>query len=630
MPPRIHFPRVLAPIWAALCLSVCAATAAQTAEPDRGGEQTLAAAEAAMNVGDDRKSENLLSRIPPASLNLPQIARAQILRSSISLKRGMPMAALQALPSGSNHVPLYAERIESLRASALFQLGDAVAAARSLVLRERYLQGDAEAIADNRETLWQGLIRTPLSRDDPPRIAVQDEVTRGWLDLAWQRQLGPAARYDGWSARYPQHPAAPRVAALAQAARLTPPVTGTPRSAGGLTMSPSITPLPAPPQPVAAGAAAGLPPPATAVTTFVSSGSGHGYALLLPLSGPFAATGEAVRAGFVDAAGSAAGEVRIYDSGSSPDQALAAYQNALADGAGVVVGPLQREAVAAIARLGAPPVPVIALNSLDDGSAAPLNFLQFGLAPEDEARAAAEQAVADNRRRAVALVPSSDWGRRVFAAFAERLRELGGLVAGSDVFQSGTVDPSKLIKRLLGLEASENRHKALTAVLGRDTEFDGRRRGDVDFIFLAAKPSDSRVILPQLRFFRAGGLPIYSTSLIYEGQGIDWPTMRVCDMPWMLDTAGPWAAPRASAIMQIPEPMRSYPRLVALGGDAWRLAGRLREHRLQSDATIDGASGRLRVAGDGRVHRELGCSAPNSALAQALSAAAPPPAPAPP
>ena len=155
--------------------------------------------------------------MPPSSLALPQIARAQILRASISLKRNLPMAALQALPSGSDHVPLYAERIEDLRARALFQLGDPVAATRSLVLRERYLQGDGEALSDNRELIWQGLQRTPLSKDDVPRIAVQDEITRGWLELAWQRQLGAAARYDSWAAHYPQHPAISREQALARA-----------------------------------------------------------------------------------------------------------------------------------------------------------------------------------------------------------------------------------------------------------------------------------------------------------------------------------------------------------------------------------------------------------------------------
>jgi outer membrane PBP1 activator LpoA protein len=626
MPPRIHSVLLQPRFWATLFCAFCLSAGARAAEPDNTGEQTLAAAEAAMNTGQDRQAEALLSRIPPTSLGMAQMARAQILRSSISLKRNLPMAALQALPSGSDHVPLYADRIEELRATALFQLGDPVAATRSLVLREHYLQGDAESIAENRNLLWQGLTRTPLSNQDPPRIAVQDEITRGWLDLAWQRQLGAAARYDVWAAHYPQHPAMAREVALARAQATSPSTastTSTNRTNNTLTMSPSMSPMPASAQTVAQNIPIASPVASAPSAPFVSSGNGRGYALLLPLTGPFAATGEAVRAGFLGAAGSAAAEVRVYDSGASPDQALVAYQNALAEGAGVIVGPLQREAVAAIARLGTPQVPVIALNALDERAVAPGNFLQFGLAPEDEARAAAEQAIAQNQRRAIALVPSTDWGRRVFAAFSERLRALGGQVTGNDVFESGTNDPSKMIKRLLGLEASEARHKALTAVIGKDTEFDGRRRGDVDFIFLAAKPSDARVILPQLRFFRAGGLPIYSTSLIYEGRGIDWQTIRVCDMPWMLDTSGPWIAPRNAAIAQIGDVMRNYPRLVALGGDAWRLAGRLRDHRLQTEELIDGASGKLRVASDGKVSRELSCAAPNSALSQALAPATP-------
>lgn len=602
MQPRVHSapysPRLAAAVFCLMLLGPIA----HAADPIRNGEQQLAAAEAAMNVGEDRKAESLLSAVPPSSLSLPQMARAQLLRAEISLKRGMPMAALRALPSGSDHVPLYGERIEALRAEALFQLGDAVAATRSLVQRERFLQGDAEAIADNRERIWQGLIRAPLTRDDAAKIAVQDAISRGWLDLALQRQLGAAARYDTWTRQYPHHPATPRVAALSRvqsAASVASPVAG---------ITPAMT--------------------ATTMTTTLSSppaissprGSGGGVALLVPLTGPLAGTGEAVLAGAMAAAGTGSVDLRHYDAGATPDQALVAYQQALADNPAVIIGPLQREAVAAIARLGTPTVPIVALNALDDDAVAPANFLQFGLAPEDEARAAAEQAVARNLRRAIALVPSSDWGRRVFAAFATRLRDLGGAVTASDTFQSGTVDPSKLIKRLLGLEASEARHKALTTVLGRDTEFDGRRRGDVDFIFLAAKPSDSRVILPQLRFFRAGNLPIYSTSLIYEGHGIDWGSMQVCDMPWMLDTNGPWVAARTAAVQQQTDAMRSYPRLVALGADGWRLANQIREQRGLGTARIDGATGALTVGGSGRVSRSLSCAAPHSALKQALDA----------
>lgn len=203
-------------------------------------------------------------------------------------------------------------------------------------------------------------------------------------------------------------------------------------------------------------------------------------------------------------------------------------------------------------------------------------------------------------------------------AFREQFTALGGTVVSSAAFQSGSPDPSKVVKKLMSLDASEGRHKALTAVLGKNTEFDARRREDVDFIFLAAKPSDSYLILPQLRFYRASGLPIVSTSLIFEGRGIDWQRMSVCDMPWMLETQGPWAQARSEAAATDTGPMRGYPRLVALGGDAFRVASRLLANTLHTGDRIDAASGRLVIGGDGRIARELSCSAPvNTAVASA-------------
>lgn len=54
----------------------------------------------------------------------------------------------------------------------------------------------------------------------------------------------------------------------------------------------------------------------------------------------------------------------------------------------MVIGPLRRESVAAIAQRGPLPVPVVALNQLPADMAWVPNLYQFALAPEDEARAA--------------------------------------------------------------------------------------------------------------------------------------------------------------------------------------------------------------------------------------------------
>ena len=57
-------------------------------------------------------------------------------------------------------------------------------------------------------------------------------------------------------------------------------------------------------------------------------------------------------------------------------------------------GLLRAAWIAELADSGRLPVPVLALNYLDPGKPAPFNLFQWGLAPEDEARQAAERAIA--------------------------------------------------------------------------------------------------------------------------------------------------------------------------------------------------------------------------------------------
>ncbi|MFP5304673.1 MAG: penicillin-binding protein activator [Gammaproteobacteria bacterium] len=332
-----------------------------------------------------------------------------------------------------------------------------------------------------------------------------------------------------------------------------------------------------------------------------------GIALLLPLSGSFAGTAQAVRDGFLARHFEArsAEPVRVYDVGDGPEHLLAAYQRALNDGAGFIVGPLRKEGVVQLASMS-PPVPVVGLNYVDSGVYVPFNFYQLGLAPEDEARAAADDAGSRGLRRAVALVPEGDWGARVLAALDERLRQWGGAVVSEARYRQGVSDQSDAIAALMGVAASEERHRELTGVLGVRTQFEARRRSDIDFVFLGARSADARVLLPQLRFYRATGLPHYATSLVYDGRpDRELAGLRFCDMPFMLDAAGDWAQQRALATQL--SAVASYPRLYALGRDAYQLATSLQSGRLRVGDALDGASGRLEWAGSSALLRRLDC-----------------------
>ena len=519
----------------------------------------LEQAETALAANDLGRAESLLNRIAAASLDSEGLVRMQLIRARIWFARGQPLDALRWLPASSAHVPALAPQIEWLRARALFLAGDAPSATRALVERERHLRS-AQDISDNRDALWAGLFATPMDSSVLTRLEGYDVTTRGWVELALLVREG--GDLEAWRSVYRAHPGAERVRGI-------------------------------------------LPAPAGASSFGYASGGNEGFALLLPLSGAMAATGEAVRDGFLAAASGGDTAVRVYDAGNSAESAVSAWQEALRDGASVIVGPLRKEALSALAGLGDPPVPWIALNY--SGFSSGYNRFQFGLAPEDEARAAAEDAVQQGLKRALVLAPGSDWGERAAQAFAARLSELGGSVLEQSQYASGAMNFAEPIQKLLNLDISKARLLTMTATLGTKPEFEPRRREDADLVFFAARAADARLIWPQLRFFRATDLPTYTTSAAYEG-GMDpeLSGLTLCDMPFMLNGADSDAAELRGQLADLPA-AKNQPRLLALGADAYTLARKIQAGELQSLQSFDAATGTLHVNG-GVINRSLRCA----------------------
>jgi outer membrane PBP1 activator LpoA protein len=260
-----------------------------------------------------------------------------------------------------------------------------------------------------------------------------------------------------------------------------------------------------------------------------------------------------------------------------------------------------------LAQLGAPPLPVLALNYLDASHPAPPGFYQFGLAPEDEARAAAEDAVSRGLRRALVLVPSNERGVRVQAAFQQRLAELGGRVVDANRYSGEPKDWSDPVAQLLRFKVIEDR-KALQELREKaQPGIDPQRRNDFDFIFIDARAGQARVIWPLFRYYHAERMPIYATAAVNEGPGdSDLAGIRFCDAPWALDGAGVWAPLHAEALAN----GRSLDnaRLYALGQDAAQLATRIAQNSLRPGDSVPGATGMLSVDSSGAVHRQLSCA----------------------
>lgn len=335
-------------------------------------------------------------------------------------------------------------------------------------------------------------------------------------------------------------------------------------------------------------------------------------AVLLPDSGPFAAAAAAIREGLIAAHYSSGSRTRLQFFDVRNDGAgnvVQQYRQAVSSGASIVIGPLQKHNVEALARSGELPVPVLALNRIDDDVASP-NLFQFGLAPEDDAEAIADYARQQGYDHAVILHPHGDWGQRVANAFATQWLQNGGALINRAAYDESENDFRDTLIPLLGIDESERRYQALRSTLGRSLDFEPRRRQDIDFLFLVARPLKARQLVPQLKFHRSGTLPIIATSHAYGGvedpqNNIDLDDLIISDIPWMFtDHAGDDPAYLALS-SQASAGDGSLLRLKALGVDAYRLLPQLNALSRNPTQRFDGATGMLFVNARGQIERDM-------------------------
>ncbi|SFB70789.1 penicillin-binding protein activator [Massilia yuzhufengensis] len=302
--------------------------------------------------------------------------------------------------------------------------------------------------------------------------------------------------------------------------------------------------------------------------------TGTRIALLLPLqSDALGQAAEAVRAGFMagherDRAGVI---VNLIPTGDSAEATLDAYARA-AQQNDIVVGPLARPAVAALATSGAVTKPTIALNHPQTSGPLPRQLLVVGLALEDEARQVADWAAAEQPAgRALVLTGKATWQQRLSGAFSARWSQLGLNHSTVELPSSeGYVDGNALAEL--------------------------RSRMQVDPPQLVFAALDARQ-LRQVRSALGTSLPTYGTASINPGRdpnasAPELAGVRILDLPWTVQPEHPLVAsyPRWGGATDGFDMQRLY----ALGIDAFRIA---RELALRPDGAfeLDGVTGRLSI-----------------------------------
>ncbi|MCH7672302.1 MAG: penicillin-binding protein activator [Proteobacteria bacterium] len=331
-------------------------------------------------------------------------------------------------------------------------------------------------------------------------------------------------------------------------------------------------------------------------------------ALILPLQ---EIAGQAIQEGFFSAYYQALAisrevpRISIYDS-SNVRIIFPIYDEAVASGADLIIGPLSKELVNQLQQLPELPVPTLALNYADDTQLRKSVLYQFGLAPEDEIAQAIDLAWDAGHRNAAVITPQSESYMRLQSIFSELWSARGGNLVSQAAF-SGDGDYVDVIKRLMAIDSSEARRDRLLDLLPRNTlEFTPRRRSDLDFIFLIANPRQGRQLKPTLAFYFAEKLPVYSLPSIYDGQeneseNRDLDGIIFTVAPWVLDS-NPLKSEMSANLRQAQGALQ---RFRVMGIDCFRLyprLGQLADHQIES---FQGATGVLRLSPNRQIHRTL-------------------------
>lgn len=309
-------------------------------------------------------------------------------------------------------------------------------------------------------------------------------------------------------------------------------------------------------------------------------------ALLLPLhSDALRETAEAVRAGFAAAQQAdrdANVSVTLVQTGDNPNDILSAYSAALPNHE-IIVGPMTRSGVTAVANSGFVSKPTIALAQAEDRTMLPPMMLPMGMSLEEESRQIARWAAGDARAsRAFVLATHVAWQRRAARAFMQEWHSLGGNAPLVELNMAGAyLDPNNLVKLRQRVKDEQP-----------------------SVIFVALDAAQAR----QVREAIGTETPIYGTSQVnplpyQQGEELEQvPFMdgiRLVDMPWQLqpDHAAVMVYPR---VAPVPGQRRSanLERFYAIGIDAYRVAKEIGRGNILFE--MDGVTGKLRVSFGGR------------------------------
>jgi len=140
-------------------------------------------------------------------------------------------------------------------------------------------------------------------------------------------------------------------------------------------------------------------------------------------------------------------QLLVKDDGGTPQGAQAGAQQAISEGAEIIIGPLFAQSVSAVGQVArARNIPVIAFST--DASVAARGVYLLSFLPETDVRRIVDFAVARGKRSFAALLPDNAYGTVVEAAFQQEVSRRGGRVLALEKYPIDSNRMTEAVRRV--------------------------------------------------------------------------------------------------------------------------------------------------------------------------------------
>lgn len=157
-------------------------------------------------------------------------------------------------------------------------------------------------------------------------------------------------------------------------------------------------------------------------------------------------------------------QLLVKDDGGTPQGAQAAAQQAINEGAEIIVGPLFAQSVSAVGQVArGRNIPVIAFST--DASVAARGVYLLSFLPETDVRRIVDFAVSRGKRSFAALLPDNAYGTVVEAAFQQEVSRRGGRVV---VLEKYPLDANRMAEAARRVSQAANQADSIFIPDGAD------------------------------------------------------------------------------------------------------------------------------------------------------------------